>query len=401
MSRAPRALTGLLGRVAAAAFVATLAAPPSAAVEADVHGLLDLVATGNSEAIQLNSLYRGDTSFDAYRVRLFVDGAVTDRLRVHTQLLFAETSGARAFGAYVMAEPWEGRDLHVIAGEIPWLIGAFGPRSYADKNPLIGHPMLYQYHTTLRPDQVVSGADALLGAAGAGNDGVNYAPGGRPQRGMPVVYDQWWDFGAGIEGSRRPLEFAAGFLNGTPGWTEPARDENGGKSVSGRVGIVPTAGTRFGISGAYGPYLTDAVAGSLPAGRRVEDYHQVLAMADAEWSIAHLTLRAEGYANTWETPTAGDLRVRGVYAEGKYTLPAGFYVAGRYEIMRFSDLRDSTGATRPWDTEWDRTELGLGYRIARGAVAKIAYQSNLPRAVAAGEESERYDLLAAQLSIRF
>jgi hypothetical protein len=366
-----------------------------------VSGLLDLVATGNSAAIPLNSLYRGDTSFDAYRLRLFVDGAVTDRIQVHTQLLFAETSGARAFGAYVVADPWVGRDLRFLAGELPWLIGAFGPRSYSDKNPLIGHPMMYQYHTTLRPDQLVSDADALLGQAGSGNDGVNYASGGRAQRGMPIVYDQWWDFGVGIEGSHRPLEFAAGILNGTPGYTEPARDENGGKSIVGRVGLVPTAGARFGVSLAYGPYLAGDFAGSLPAGRRAEDYHQRLGMADAEWSIAHLTLRAEGYANAWETPTVGDLRVRGFYAEGKYTLPAGLYVAGRYEIMRFSDLRDSTGAARPWDKNWDRTEVGAGYRIARGAVVKVAYQTNLEHAALAGEEPERYDLLAAQLSIRF
>lgn len=115
------------GRIAALVVAAALSAPaPAPAVTADVRGLLDLVATGDSEAIGLNSLYRGDTSFDAYRLRLSVDGAVTDRLHVHTQILFAETSGARAFGAYVRAEPWEGRDLHVIAGEIPWLIGAFG-----------------------------------------------------------------------------------------------------------------------------------------------------------------------------------------------------------------------------------------------------------------------------------
>ncbi|HEY7727872.1 MAG TPA: hypothetical protein VID50_05415 [Candidatus Eisenbacteria bacterium] len=384
--------------------VAALLFPaPAPAVDATVHGLLDLVATGNvdEETILLNSLYRGDTAFDAYRLRVFADAAVTDRIQVHTQFLLAETSGTRAFGAYVTADPWAGRDIHLVAGEMPWLIGSFDPRSYSDKNPLIGHPMMYQYHTSLRPDQVVPDADALLEQAGAGNEGVNYDLAGRSARGMPIIYDQWWDFGAGVTGSMRPMEFAIGWTNGTPSYTEPARDENGGKSILGRLGVAPTAGSRFGISGAYGPYLSSEPAGTLPAGSHAGDYNQVLVMADAEWSVAHMTLRSEGYRNTWQTPTVGDLRVGGFYVEGTYTLPAGFYVAGRYEIMRFSDLTDSTGTVRPWDTNWDRREAGVGYRITRGAVAKIAYQSNLEIASEPGEENERYDLVAGQLSIRF
>jgi hypothetical protein len=386
---------------AAIALLLLLGLPGQAvAVETNVHGLLDLVTTGNSEAIPLNIFNRGDTPFDAYRLRLFVEGAVTDRVQVYTQILFADAASARALGAYVMGDPWEGLDLHFIVGEIPWIIGTFSGRSYSDKNPLVGLPMMYQYHTTLRSDQVIAGPDAILAVAGSGNAGVNYVSGGRPFRGMTVAYDQCWDYGVAFQGSARPMEFAVGFVNGVPGHPNAARDENGGKTVLGRAGFVPTAGARIGISGAYGPYLSDDFAGSLPTGRRAEDYHQVLAMADCEWSIAHLTLRGEGYSNAWETPRLGDLRVSGFYVEGKYTLPAGFYLAGRHEIMRFGDLADSTGTARPWDADWNRSEVGAGYRIARGALAKIVYQTNLER-TAPGKESERYDLVAGQLSIRF
>ena len=175
-------------------------------------------------------------------------------------------------------------------------------------------------------------------------------------------------------------------------------DPEAGRIVEGRIN-----GRKVRFAVELSPCLDDCgePAGTLPPGRRAEDYHQVLAMADAEWSYAHLTLRAEGYSNAWETPTVGDLRVKGFYVEGKYTLPAGLYVAGRHEIMRFSDLTDSLGAARPWDADWDRTEAGLGYRITRGAIAKLVYQTNLRRADPAGEPSRRHDLVAGQLTLRF
>jgi hypothetical protein len=375
-------------------------AAPASGAEANVHGLLDLVGVTHGETAELNAMWAGVSPFDAYQARVFVDGAVSDRIQVYTQFLFTEEGAGRPLGAYMMAAPWENRDIHAIAGLIPWMVGTYEPQSYSDKNPLIGAPLMYQYHSTLRWDLMPATADNLLAEAGEGYDGVNYGAGGGAYPGMPIVYSDWWDFGAGVVGSVRPMEFSLGFVNGTPSFPTPALDNNRGKGVLGRVGVAPTAGARFGVSGAYGPYMSDKLSASLPPGKRVGDYHQVLVMGDAEWSMGHAELRAEGYRNTWETPTVGDLRVKGFYVEGKYALPAGFYVAGRYDVMRFSEIADSTGESRPWDADETRSELGVGYRLARGALAKVVYQRNLEKEEE-DEGAEVYDLVAAQLSIRF
>ncbi len=42
-----------------------------------------------------------------------------------------------------------GPHLNIIAGKIPWSIGAFGSRALSSENPLVGRPLLYQHHTTL------------------------------------------------------------------------------------------------------------------------------------------------------------------------------------------------------------------------------------------------------------
>ena len=370
------------------------------AVDAKVHGLLDVVLAGKTEAIEYNTLWLGDTRFDTYGARIFVDGAVTDRIQVHTQLLAEEAIGVRAMGAYAMFDPWESRDIHVVAGLMPYLVGTMDTRAYSDKNPLIGLPLLYQHHTSLHWDQVPATTDELLSQAGLEYRGSSFG-GGYPYPGMAVVYLHWWDFGVGMIGSARPFEFALGIENGMPSWPDPTRDSNEGKGLQGRIGITPSPALRFGVSGAYGPYLSDNLVTPLAAGQRAEDYNQVLGMVDAEWSAGHFELRGEGYHNTWQTPTVGDLSVAGFYAEGKWALPAGFYVAGRYEIMRFGDVTDSSGESKPWDTDWDRGEVGVGYRLARGVLLKSVYQWNTPKSDSPNLDGETDALAAAQLSIRF
>lgn len=396
-------IRGKAGACVAAAVALLGITPPGAARAGDVrvHGLLDLAESGTGEAVGLNTLYRGDTPFDAYRLRIFVDGRVSDHVQVYSEMLLDEAVGARAMGAYASITPWSGRDLHVLAGLIPWEIGTYAPRSYSDRNPLIGTPMMYQYYTTLRSNELPPSIDALLSVSGSGASGVTYKAGVSESPGMPLVYDQWWDFGVVATGSARPFEGALGFVNGSPSHPSPMRDANSGKSVLGRVGLTPTAGTRFGLSASYGPYLSKSVAAQLPAGRSVNDYNQTVAMADGEWSFGHVELRAEAIENVWQTPTVGDLRARDAYAEAKYTVLAGFYVAGRYERLRFGEAKDSTGASLPWDTNWDRWELGAGYRLERNALLKVAYQRNLEHEADSADVEDTYSLLSAQLSIRF
>lgn len=385
---------------AIAALMVGLHAAPAYAVDAKVHGLLDVVLAGHTDAIEYNQLWLGDTRFDAYSARIFVDGAVTDRIQVFTQLVADEAIHVRAMGAYAMIDPWEGRDVHVIAGLTPFLVGTMNERAYSDKNPLIGLPLLYQHHTSLRWDQIPANTDELLSQAGLEYRGSSFG-GGYPFPGMPVVYEHWWDFGVGLIGSKQPFEFALGIENGTPSWPDPTRDTNSGKGLQGRLGLTPSPALRFGVSGAYGPYLNSNLATPLAPGQRAEDYNQVLGMVDAEWTGGHFEVRGEGYHNTWQTPTVGDLGMAGFYAEAKMTLPAGFYVAGRYEIMRFDEVKDSSGESKPWDTDWDRGEVGGGYRLSRGVLLKGVYQWNTPKSESPNLDGDTEALAAAQLSVRF
>jgi hypothetical protein len=376
------------------------AATGAQATEFHLHGLLDLAVSERGRAYDNNVLTRGDSPFDPYGLRMFADANVSERLQIYSQVVLRDATSPYVDGAYLLFTPNSQRDLHVMAGKIPWPIGTYAPRTYSNKNPLIGAPLMYQYHSTLLWYRLVPSADALLSASGTGQYGTNYGAYSEA-RGMTLVDDSYWDVGVSLMGSERPLEYALGAVAGTPGWGSTSQDENSGKSVLGRIGLAPFPGVRFGVSGAYGPYLHESLNPQLPPGRDSNDYHQKLGMADAELLIGHLEARAEGAHNVWETPNVGDLEVASGYVELKYSLPFGTFVAGRVDAMSFGDIADSTGVKRSWDSNVTRVEAGGGYRFSRRAQAKLVYQHTHVDLEQAVEENRRFSLVAAQLSIAF
>ena len=361
-------------------------------------GLLDVAVAERGRAFELNRLTRFDSPFDGYGARLFLDARAGDRVQVFTQLVLRDASGIYVDGAYLTFTPDADRDLHLLLGKLPWAIGSYAPRTYSNRNPLMGAPLMYQYHTTLSWYALPGSADALLAEAGRGQRGVGYAFGGF---GMPLVDDSYWDVGVTITGSKRPLEYAFGMTTGTPGWGATSEDDNSGKTVLGRVGLAPLPGLRIGASAAYGAYLVDGLNPYLPAGKKATDFHQRLGMADLELLTGHVELRGEAAWNVWETPTVGDLEVASGYGEIKYAFAFGGYVAGRLDAMRFGKIRASSGAERPWDANVTRFEAGVGYRFDRGTLAKLVHQWNQVEYEGATTRRERPKMAAAQLSVAF
>jgi hypothetical protein len=377
-----------------AALVLCAGAAPAAPIR--VRSLLTLTAVTRGEALTSNWDSPYESNFDPYTVRLFADATPTSNLEVNVQALYQETPGLRLIGAYAQYTPWPERDLHLQAGTIPWSIGTYSARAYPDRNPLVGTPLMYQFHTGLGWYALPADMNELLAATDGGDPNVgnaNYAGG------MPVLWESWWDVGVMAIGSARPLEASFGVVTGAPGWATAGEEENSGKSWLGRVGLTPVPAVRLGVSGSVGPYLNDFSNLFVPPGRTVNDYDQELLMTDAEFQFGHVELRGEGFRNVWETPNLGDLRVSGGYVEGKYTFPPGLYAAGRYDILRFSKVVDGGGTPRPWHRDVDRLEVGLGYRLSRAVLAKAVYQRFHERALTPADTDDDHGLAAANLTI--
>ena len=371
----------------------------SQAAEVRFHGLLDVVTTERDPGYAQNQLTRGDNPFDPVGLRLFAESTVNPRVEVFAQTVIHDATGLYLDGAYVMFTPDPKRDLHLLAGKLPWAVGTWGPRTYSNKNPLIGIPLIYSHHTSLSWGDIPPTADALLAAANTGQYGVGYY--GTPLGpGMPIVDDSYWDVGVSLTGSQRPFEYALGINAGAPGWASITQDDNTGRTVLGRIGVAPMPGLRAGVSGAYGPYLGAWLNPALANGKTVNDYKQKLAMADVEWEMGHVELHAEGARNFWQTPTVGTVSVTGGYVEAKFTTSMGGFVAGRYDQLVFGEITSSTGERRPWDDGVKRWEAAVGYRFSRDTTGKLDYQrTELDHG--ADDTYPIADLLSAQLSVGF
>jgi len=364
-----------------------------AAPEATWRGLLELGLVSSEEARALNRLSLGDSDFDPYRVRLFVDARVAPTLEVHLQTVLHEgLSAIRADGAYALYTPWQGRDLSLEAGKIPWPIGAYGPRAYSDRNALIGTPLLYHYRTALPWAAVVPDADALVAEAGRG-------PFVTDEPYLPLVDERWWDTGAAVLGAFAPLEFSLGTVMGSPSWPSPGPDNTPGHTVLGRLGLVPAPGVRLGVSGAHGTWMPGFLAFAMPPGRDARDYPERTLMADAEFARGPLELRAEGIRRRWATVHTGELAVDAGYVEARWALTGGAWLAARAEAMRFSDVVTSASGTRPWDDDVDRLEAAVGYRFTREVRGRLGAQRT--RRHPPGAAPVDHDLLAASLTLAF
>ena len=373
------------------------ATPVRAASDVHFRGLLDMSLFSSLEGRSLNMLTFGDSPIDPYRLRLFADARVTPTLEVHVQTIMHEGSGAlraelRADGAYAMWTPLPGHDLALEAGKIPWPIGTFAPRTYSDKNALMGTPLMYQWRTGLLWNRPTVNTDSLVAVAGRGQLSPRSLY-------LPVIDERWWDTGAVLIGSQAPFEYAVGVVQGSPSWPAPGADNTPGLTILGRAGFVPMAGVRLGVSGADGTWMPHSFERTLPAGHHLRDYHESSLMADAEFARGPFELRGEGIRRRWETTTTGDLDVTSGYVEGRWTLDDGAWLALRADAMRISDVTPTNGIARPWDDPVDRFEGVIGYRVSQDVRLKLGVQRTVRHPWRAAHLTT--DLLLAGLGIKF
>ncbi|MCC7265139.1 MAG: hypothetical protein IT369_21750 [Candidatus Latescibacteria bacterium] len=339
------------------------------------------------EGLELNKMRRGDSPFSNLALTLFGDVIFAPRLALFNQLLIDPSSRSTAslstyLNTYLRYTVFRGSeaDLHLQAGKLPTPFGAWGPRAYQDKNPLVGLPLMYHYFTSLRANQVPANHADLLAHRGQGQNSsfTGFKGGGasQPFNGLPMIYDPCWDFGAEAIGSLWRFEYLVALTQGT--LSDPRSspgDNNKGRQLAARLGLVPATGLVLGASYARGPYLDRSVAPALEAGEQVEDYYQQLIGADAEYSLRRFKVMGEVARIWWEVPNiTEELQTSGFYLEGNYTLRCRLRAALRYSGLRFSKIGDGAGSQVPWDYDVDRWEAGLSYPLYEGVLGKLAWQ---------------------------
>jgi len=351
---------------------------------------MDLVGTVRSDTLGLNTAFRGDNPFNAVRLRVFLRRWVTDRVGIFGELLYDIDAAARVNGAYVVVNEVAGRSwLNTRLGLAPSPVGSFGLRStYFNVNPLIGMPLVWTYRTNLKG----GGTSTPTGLAGQTRE-----HGG----GVPLLYESCWNVQWELMGELGRFEYSIAV---TPGSISNPMSSRlvPGSSVMGRVGVAPIDGLRFGVSAAWGPYLSKPVpdsTGALPYADDPSDFTQTVLGMDLEYQRGAWIFSSEAYALRYETPLVDEsLGALGAYAEARYDFLTGWYVAGRLDRLFFDEVTTDplTGAEAPWDRDTHRTEVALGYRLTREVLLKLDWQ----RTTVPDSDFEQ-NLWAAQISSVF
>jgi hypothetical protein len=86
-------------------------------------------------------------------------------------------------------------------------------------------------------------------------------------------------------------------------------------TFSGRIGLRSNEMWAFGISGSAGPYLLSATAPTLPLGRSIGDYREIVLGQDVSFAWRHLQLWAEFYETRFEVPNVDNADIFAYYFE--------------------------------------------------------------------------------------
>ena len=306
------------------------------------------------------------------RVGITTNIRINDRVSFLAEVRSENGDGIQPYALYARLRPWKSRAIDIQAGQIPPTFGAFARRTYANGNPLIGYPLAYQYLTSLRPDAVPADVEELLRMRARGWR-PSYRLGDQVHAtGMPLVTAFRWDTGVQVHAGTARLSASGAVTTGT--LSDPrARDNNGGKQISGRVQVQPVVGLVLGASAAHGPYLSDTVRDLLA--RKTASNERALGL-DAEYSRDHWLVRGEGVWNRWDVPTlTNPLGAASAFVEGTYKVRPGVFVAARADRLSFSRVI-SAGQTVTWDAPVTRVETGLGVYVRRNLLARGTYQHN-------------------------
>jgi hypothetical protein len=341
----------------------------------------EVVATIGEED---NSAYFNYTDYEhntlrMFRVALSAAWRPVSRVAVVGEVRSEDLDLVRPYAAYIRVRPWTSHAFDVQIGQIPPTFGAFGRRGYqGTDNPVIGYPLAYQYLTAIRPDAAPATVADLIVMRSRGWR-LTYPIGSQePAPGVPLISAFRWDTGIQAHWEGQSIEVTGSVTTGT--LADPRLpDNNGGKQVSGRIAVRPTAGLLLGGSAARGRFFDREVTEALPAS--AGSHAQSTLGADAEYSQGHWLVRSELVWSRWNVPfatpaTSVDLDALGVWIEGRYRVTPRIVLSGRADRLGFSRVHAGQNLEPTWDGDVWRVEADAGYYIQRNLVARLAVQYN-------------------------
>jgi hypothetical protein len=329
------------------------------------------------------------------RLSLFLDA----QLGPHVYF-FAQSRVDRAFdpsgrGAQIRLDeyalrvnPWDNDRLDLQVGKFATVVGNWVKRHLSWENPFVTAPLPYENLT--RVSDIAAPASFRQFVYGV----IPY------YANIPLIWGPDYTSGASVAGQIDKFEYAVEIKNSAlssrpKSWdaTQVGFDH---PVFNARFGLQPNESWDMGVSVSNGPYFRPEAAPTLPPGRGIGDYRELLLGQDISFAWHHLQLWAEFYEVRFEVPRVGNADTFAYYIEAKYKFAPQFFAALRWNQQLFSTVSGDGDRAR-WGRDIWRIDSAIAYRFTPHTQLKLQYSLQDETS-----QSRRFShILAAQFTVRF
>jgi hypothetical protein len=335
------------------------------------------------------------------RLTIFLDAQFGSQIYV-----FAQTRVDRGFdpsdgGAELRLDEYflrysPARSVNLQIGQFATVVGNWVSRHDSWQNPFINAPLPYENLTGIWDSWAPEAADELLEWGHVGKyDNGDYSD---KYLRSPIIWGPSYASGLAVSGSLGRFDYAAEMKNAAlasrPESWSVTRVGFDHPTFNTRVGFRPNEMWNLGLSVSAGPYLLSEAAPSLPAGRGVGDYRELVLAQDLSFAWHHLQLWAEFYEARFEVPRIGNADTLAYYLEAKYKLTSQLFGALRWNQELFGTIRDEDHPEK-WGNDIWRIDAALGYRFTDYLQGKVQYSFSQQSSQSGGH------LVATQLTVKF
>jgi hypothetical protein len=293
--------------------------------------------------------------------------------------------------------PFDSR-INFQIGKFATVVGNWVQRHYSWDNPFINAPLPYENLTGLWDVEAPDSTNTLLYWGYVGDhDSGDYSD---KYLRLPIIWGPSYATGFAVTGSFEKFDYAAEIKNSALTSRPKAWDATqvgfDYPTFSGRVGFRPSEMWNFGFSVSSGAYLLSEAAPTLPPGRNIGDYRELVLAQDVAFAWHHLQLWAEFYETRFEVPNVGQADTFAYYLEAKYKITPQLFAALRWNQQLYGTVPDE-GENVQWGNDVWRADAAVGYRFTNYLQGKVQYSFTRTDArVQVGEQ-----LIAVQLTIKF
>ena len=332
------------------------------------------------------------------RLTFFLDAQAGSQIYFFAQSRVDRGFDPSARGAQVRLDeyalrftPWDDGRFNLQVGKFATVVGNFVKRRLSWENPFVDAPLVYENITPINDKE-------------APNSPVDFVRRFEPASKYefnPVIWGPSYASGISISGRLGRFDYAAEMKNASlssrpESWNVTETDFDH-PTFSGRVGFRPNQIWNFGLSASDGPYFRSEAEQTLPPGRSIGDYRELVLGQDVSFAWHHLQLWAEFYEARFEVPRVGDADTFAYYLEAKYKFTPQLFGALRWNQQLFDNVPDGTGGQLHWGQDLGRIDVAAGYRFTSHTQLKLQYSFQHETS---GPRDDNH-LVAAQLTVRF